>query len=121
MTTTPELSDAGKAFMRQYVEKQIGASSNGKTSVSKTEDEGSTPSESANLKKTTDIPNGWHVSWMGKDKDGMFVAQLKLTESLDPKSEIDDNTMTFVSRVGYTWIEALTSAVSAIEKHEEAE
>lgn len=63
-----------------------------------------------------ELPEGWHVSWMGKDKDGMFVAQLKLTEALDPDAEIDDYTMTFVSRVGYLWPEALRAAIAKINE-----
>ena len=67
-------------------------------------------------KTTLNIPDGWHVSWMGRDKsDGMFIAQLRCD---DDEIRNNDRRSTFVSRTGITWFEALTTAILVIEKEE---
>lgn len=65
---------------------------------------------------TLNIPDGWHVSWMGKDNyDGMYVAQLRCDDE-DIRS--NDKMSTFVSRTGITWLEAMTNAILVIKKEE---
>lgn len=67
---------------------------------------------------THDIPDDWYVCFLGKDEDGLFVAQLRLKDSECQNFMISDVPMTFVSRTGNTWQEAMMRAISEIEKME---